>query len=59
MTAEEKVTKRRLGPDLWAHLDAVSRGSFVNHLRGRRREDRELGWYWSKDENPGIGLEDS
>jgi hypothetical protein len=39
MTADEKIAKKKLGnPILWAQLDAVSRGTWVNHLgRGHSR----------------------
>jgi len=50
MSAEEKITKKRLGnPVLWKQLEAISNGTYVNHLgRGHERKDspsvQELQW---------------
>jgi hypothetical protein len=39
MLHDERITKKRLdNPDLWRQLEAISRGTYVNHLgRGHSR----------------------
>lgn len=41
MLTEEKIAKKKLNnPILWAQLDSVARGTWVNHLGAKHKRDR-------------------